>query len=114
LTEGADQFALRREMGCTREEFVRWLPAATRHAPMQMNTDKAVVHAGEATVEILFTPAEPRRIGLVSIAVPNVSFRFFGAEANARREFMAYFDLYTKRDGGSPADLSCASSGSAR
>lgn len=44
--------------------------------------------------------AERRRIGLVSIPVLNVSFRFSGAEANARREFMAYFDLYTKRGGG--------------
>jgi hypothetical protein len=100
LTEDAGEFALQREMGCTREEFVRWLPGATRHAPMLMNADKAVVHAGEATVEILFTPAEPRRIGLVSIPVLNVSFRFSGAGASAYREFMAYFDLYTKRGGG--------------
>jgi hypothetical protein len=100
LTEAAHDFALQREMGCTREEFVRWLPGATRHAPMQLKADRAVVRAGEATVEISFTPAEPRRIGLVSIPVLNVSFRFSGAEAQARREFMAYFDLYTKRGGG--------------
>jgi hypothetical protein len=29
-----------------------------------------------------------------------VSFRFSGAGASAYREFMAYFDLYTKRGGG--------------
>ena len=87
---------------------------------MQMNADKAVVHAWEATVEILFTPAEPRRIGLVSIPVLNVSFRFSGAEANAHREFMAYFDLYTKRGGGylvprpAAAGLAPAASGHSR
>lgn len=87
-------------MGCTREEFLRWLPGATRHAPMQLHADKAVVHAGGATVEISFTQAPPLTIALVSLPVLKVSFRFSGADAKARREFMAYFDLYTKRGGG--------------
>lgn len=87
-------------MGCTRDDFVRWLPGATRYAPMQMNADNAVVHAGDTTVEISFTPAPPRRIALVSLPALKVSFRFSGAGADAYREFMAYFDLYTKRGGG--------------
>jgi hypothetical protein len=87
-------------MGCTREEFVRWLPGATRHAPMQMSADRATVHAGELTVEISFTQAPPRRIARISIPVLAVSFRFSGADAGAYRAFMAYFDLYTKRGGG--------------
>jgi hypothetical protein len=100
LTEDAEEFALQREMGCTREEFMRWLPGATRHAPMQLDADKAVVRAGDATVEIAFTQAPPRRIALVSMPVLKVSFRFSGAGASAYREFMAYFDLYTSRGGG--------------
>ena len=100
MTGDTEGFELDREMGCTREEFVRWLPGATRHAPMQMHADRAVVHAGEATVEISFTQAPPRRIALVSIPVLMVSFRFSGARMSAYREFMAYFDLYTKRGGG--------------
>ena len=100
MTEDAGEFALHREMGCTREEFVRWLPGATRHAPMQLNADTAVVHAGEATVEISFIQASPRRIALVSMPVLKVSFRFSGAEASAYGAFMTYFDLYTKRGGG--------------
>jgi hypothetical protein len=100
LGEEADEFALEREMGCTREEFLRWLPGATHHAPIQMRGDKAVVHSGEAIVEIAFTEAPPRRIALVSMPVLKVSFRFSGAGLSAYREFMAYFDLYTKRGGG--------------
>jgi hypothetical protein len=96
VTEDADEFALQREMSCTREEFVRWLPGATRHAPMRLNADKAVVHAGEATVEISFTQAPPRRIALVSMPVLKVSFRFSGAGASAYREFITYFDLYKR------------------
>ena len=53
-------FELHREMGCTREEFVGWLPKATQHAPLQMEHDRAVVRAGAMTVEIAFTPAPPR------------------------------------------------------
>ena len=100
MTWDAGEFALQREMGCTREEFLRWLPGATRHAPMLLTADKAVVHAGEATVEISFTQAPPRKIALVSMPVLKVSFRFSGAGAGAYREFMAYFDLYTRRGGG--------------
>jgi hypothetical protein len=100
LSEDADEFAIQREMGCTREEFVRWLPGATHHAPMQINAGGAVVHAGEVTIEISFTQAPPRRIGLMSMPVLKVSFRFSGAGASAYREFMAHFDLYTKRGGG--------------
>ena len=100
MRESADAFVLHREMGCTREEFVRWLPGATRRAPMRINGDKAVVHARQATVEISFVQAAPRTIALVSTPVLQVSFRFSGAGAGAYREFMAYFDLYTKRGGG--------------
>jgi hypothetical protein len=87
-------------MGCTRDEFVRWLPGATRHAPMQLTADKAVVHAGNVTVEISFTQAPARRIAMVSLPVLKVSFRFSGAGTSAYRDFMAYFDLYTSRGGG--------------
>jgi hypothetical protein len=100
LTQNAEEFALHREMGCTRDEFVRWLPGATRHAPMQINGDKAVVHAGQATVEISFMQTAPRTIALVSTPVLRVSFRFSGAGTGAYREFMTYFDLYTNRGGG--------------
>lgn len=67
---------------------------------MQMTADKAVVQAGVAMVEISFTQAPPQRIARVSMPVLKVSFRFSGAGADAYREFMAYFDLYTGRGGG--------------
>ena len=100
MTDAAEQFALHREMGCTREEFIRWLPGATRHAPMRLTEGEAVVVAGGATVVIRFVPAPPRKIALISLPVLDVVFRFSGADAQAYREFMAYFDLYTSRGGG--------------
>ena len=97
--EGAP-FELRREMGCTREEFVGWLPQATRHAPLEIYRDRAVVRAGAMTVEIAFAAAPPRRIALLSLPVLLVSFRITGADADACREFIRYFDLCTRRGGG--------------
>ena len=32
----SDPFYLHREMGCTRAEFMAWLPGATRQAPFQI------------------------------------------------------------------------------
>jgi hypothetical protein len=95
-----DEFALHREMGCTREDFIRWLPGATRHAPSQIDVDRVTVQAAGGIIEISFQQALARKIGLFSIPVLNLSFRFLGVGVTARREFMAYFDLYTKRGGG--------------
>ena len=100
MSKVADAFSLTREMGCTPEEFLRWLPGATRYAPMQIGAGKALVHAGEATVEISFIEPPPRKIARIAMPVLLVSFRFSGAATGAYREFMAYFDLYTKRGGG--------------
>ncbi|MBK7470176.1 MAG: hypothetical protein IPI73_05625 [Betaproteobacteria bacterium] len=100
MTEDDAVFESHREMGCTREEFVGWLPKATRYAPLQLEHDKAVVRAGTMTVEIAFTTAPPRRIALLSLPVLVVSFRIKGADAEACREFIRYFDLCTRRGGG--------------
>jgi hypothetical protein len=67
---------------------------------VQIQADKAMGRAGEASVEIAYTQAPPRRIALISMPVLKVSFRFSGAGAGAYSEFMRYFDLYTRRGGG--------------
>ena len=95
-----DEFVLRRDMGCTLEEFLRWLPGATRHAPMQVGAGRATVRTGGGMVEISFAQGRPRVIGLVAIPVLDVSFRFVGLEPEGRDEFLAYFDMYTRRGGG--------------
>jgi hypothetical protein len=100
VPEELDEYVLRREMGCTREDLVRWLPGATRLAPSRVGADGATIHAAGGIIDIAFQQAPPRTIGLVSIPVLNVTLRFRGVQPAARREFMAYFDLYTRRGGG--------------
>jgi hypothetical protein len=42
----------------------------------------------------------PRRMGLIALPVLAVTFRFRGLDKSARDDFLAYFDLYTRRGGG--------------
>jgi hypothetical protein len=95
-----DEFVIRRAMGCSLGEFLRWLPGATRHAPLQVGSDRATVRTGGGTVEIAYVQGPPRTIGLISVPVLDVSFRFIGLEPAGRDEFLAYFDMYTRRGGG--------------
>ncbi len=93
-------FALDREMGCTREDLLRWLPDATGHAPARLEGDAIVLSAAGGEVRIVARELPPRRIALVSLPVLAVSFRFEGVDAAAREAFLARFDLYTRRGGG--------------
>ncbi len=93
-------FALDREMACTREDLLRWLPEATDHAPARVEGDAIVLAIGGGEVRITTRVRPPRRIALVSLPVLSVSFRFHGLDTAARQAFLARFDLYTRRGGG--------------
>jgi hypothetical protein len=89
-----------REMGCTRQEFLGWLPGATRGAPYQVTGDLITVHHGAGLVQIDIAEAAPRKLGLLRLPVLRVSMRFLGLPAAARAEFLRHFDLFTRRGGG--------------
>lgn len=93
-----------REMGCTLTDFARWLPGATRHAPVITAADGEVVHhrisVGGGTVEIDLQPLPPRRIALFCLPVLQVTFRFGDLDQAARADFLTHFDHYTRRGGG--------------
>ena len=100
MTANLPDSELRREMGCTRQEFLRWLPGATRHAPIVLDGDLHRVLLDRGTVEISLAELPPRRIGSITLPVLEVCFRFIGMDAGARAEFLEYFDHYTRRGGG--------------
>jgi hypothetical protein len=95
---GRDELA--REMGCTRAEFERWLPGATRHAPCSAIGGGYRIAAGGGTVEILLAEQPARRIASVAIPVLSVTFRFTGLALAERAAFLDFFDHYTRRGGG--------------
>ncbi|KRB93792.1 hypothetical protein [Noviherbaspirillum sp. Root189] len=93
-----------REMGCTEADFQRWLPGATKQAPIdtvrQDDGDLYIVHADAGAVEIMTSRRAPRRIAGITLPVLHVRFRFIGMDALQRQTFLTYFDHYTRRGGG--------------
>jgi hypothetical protein len=93
-------FRLHREMGCTRAELLAWLPGAARQAPFQVDGDVVTIAIQGGEVRIVLEEKPPRRIGSIALPVLSITFRFIGLDQPARDDFLAYFDLYTKRGGG--------------
>lgn len=91
---------LQREMGCTRAEFLRWLPGATRHAPVVGKDGVFHVRLDAGSVEIAIDERPQRRIASIALPVLAVRFRFIGMDAKARQDFLDWFDAWTRRGGG--------------
>jgi hypothetical protein len=91
---------LDREMGCTREDLLRWLPVATGNASCREEGAELVLSVGAGEVRIAAAERPPRRIAGVTLPVLAVRFRFVGLDAAAREAFLARWDLCTQRGGG--------------
>ena len=96
----SDVFHLHRDMGCTRAEFISWLPGATRQAPFQIDGEVVTVMTHGGRVQISLEEKPPRRIALIALPVLGVTFCFRGLDELTRDDFLAHFDLYTRRGGG--------------
>lgn len=92
--------SLTREMGCTRAEFERWLPGATRHATIDTRADLHRIRIADGIVEISLKQLAPRRIAAIALPVLSVTFRFIDISDGDRESFLHYFDQYTRRGGG--------------
>lgn len=97
---GAAEVVLEREMGCTLDDLLRWLPAASGHAPQRQDGDELVLGVAGGEVRLHAAARPPRRIALVELPVLAVRFRFVGLDEAAREAFLARFDLHTRRGGG--------------
>jgi hypothetical protein len=89
-----------REMGCTEADWLRWLPEAVGEHPWKLQTGIAGVRIGDGALGLKWQVAAPRVIGLVSIPVLKVSFRFAGVDEAQLYAFMTRFDLCMQRGGG--------------
>jgi len=94
------EHVLQRDMGCTRAEFLRTLPGATRHVPLEISGDTITIPVRGGRVRIDLVEKPLRRIASIALPVLGVTFRFTGLDDAARDEFLAWFDLYTRRGGG--------------
>jgi len=92
--------ALFREMGCTRDEFLAWLPGAVRGAVFEVDGDLIRIGYAGGEVRIRIEAADRRKLGVLSLPVLRVSIRFIGIDTPARGEFLRHFDLFMSRGGG--------------
>ena len=89
-----------REMGCTRAEFLAWLPGAVGGAAFSIQNDHIHIFYGGGEVRIEIEQKPERRIGRLALPVLRVRTRFSGIGARAREEFLRHFDLAMRRGGG--------------
>ncbi len=89
-----------REMACSEADWLRWLPAAVGNVHWKLQDSSAGVRIGDGALGLKWYAAAPRVIGLISLPVLKVSFRFAGVDAAQRHAFMTRFDLYMQRGGG--------------
>ena len=89
-----------REMGCTEQEWLMWLPAAIGEYEWRLGASQAHVAIGQGTLALEWRTGEPRVIALLRMPRLHVSFHFEGLDAQQRLAFMKRFDLYMQRGGG--------------
>ena len=90
-----------REQSVSEADWLRCLPGAVRdHALALPAPAQAQVSIGAGMLELGWTMLPPRRLGTVQLPRMAVRYAFDGVDAEARREFMRYFDLYMQRGGG--------------
>ncbi len=92
--------AFEREMGCTEAEWLMWLPGAVGAQQLSLHPQAARVSIGAGALQLDWTVLPPRQIALARLPRLQVRFRFDALDAEQRRAFMRYFDLYMQRGGG--------------
>ncbi|MCP3663378.1 MAG: hypothetical protein GY696_12935 [Gammaproteobacteria bacterium] len=88
------------EMGLTREEFFRSLPAAVSPCQFQIEGYTITVQNMNGDVSIVLTQKKPRKIGMLSLPVMMVAFSFPEWPDIDRNQFMHRFERYYQRGGG--------------
>lgn len=94
----AQQFE--REMACSVQDWLRWLPAAIGSCPCVMQEGGAHIQVGQGTLCLRWSVLTPLSIALVRLPRLKVGFEFAALNAVQRQVFMQRFDLYLQRGGG--------------
>jgi hypothetical protein len=89
-----------RDMACTEEDWLRWLPDAIGEHLWKRQDSTVGVRIGDGALGLKWEVAAPRVIALVQMPRMVVRFRFAGVDEQARYAFMKRFDLYMQRGGG--------------
>lgn len=89
-----------REMGCTEQDWLRWLPAALGVHSWRITGAHCAVQIHQGSLMLSWTTLEPLRMGWVHMPRLQVQFVFSELDEQQRLQFMRRFDLYMQRGGG--------------
>ena len=95
-------YRYQRLMGCTIDELISWLPAASNHRPFNINQQLPnEIDFPEDGIKIVASQQKSRQIALLVIPVLSVVFSFDQKwDQLSSEKFMKRFDMYTQRGGG--------------
>ena len=101
---GSEIFVVRREMGCTPEDLLRWLPEALGDLYPQtslMVDDQKLLARESARILMQGVTLKSRNIALLRIPVLELGITFDASfSAEQIESILDRFDLYTRRGGG--------------
>ena len=91
---------IEKEMGITKEEFLRVMARALDGCPHRFEGEEVRVEDGDRRLRISFYPQTERRIGLFAIPVSRVRLEFEGYDEREVAETVDWFDRRFQRGGG--------------
>jgi hypothetical protein len=89
-----------REMGFTREEFDRILPAALNQREFDRSASGIKLPVDGGTMQLVISEQKYRKIASISLPYLDIEFIFEGLSNAQVEETMRYFDLRYQRGGG--------------
>ena len=89
-----------REMGFTREEFDRILPAALNQRAFDRSTGGIKLPIDSGTMQLVISEQKYRKIASISLPYLDIEFIFEGLSDAQVEATMRYFDLRYQRGGG--------------
>jgi hypothetical protein len=97
-------YLIKREMGCSSADLVRWLPQALNdlypHTSLQID-GRDLQSVSDPFLQISGITRPERKIALLSIPVLDLSLSFAPSFPQERlNDVLRRFDLYTRRGGG--------------
>ena len=89
-----------REMGITRNDFLRTLPAAVGGRSIALDGDRISIVEGDRHIAIDLSKERTRVLAALTIPTVRVHFTFVDYSAHEVDEFMRRFELSFRRGGG--------------
>ncbi|MEA2079704.1 MAG: hypothetical protein U9P00_07580 [Pseudomonadota bacterium] len=100
MAEATGDIQFRKEMGITRQEFLRNLAGALSGRPYRVEQNEVIVSDAERRVAITLCEQHEQRIGSLKLPRIRVEFSFSGYSKSEAERLMTHIDIHLQRGGG--------------